>query len=96
MPKVRLPYPIDLMRAYIATLRIQGVFDTDDIRGIVAEHRVYDRTTGNFKAMVWYCTVSVNRSQDASSVPLGPIRTDYVNIVVLDKDIDEFQQATIL
>ena len=52
MPRATIPDP----DALIAALARNGV-DIRNVIGIQAEHRMYDRREGNFKAVGWVCTV---------------------------------------
>lgn len=69
----------------IAALARQGT-NTQNIVGIQAEYRMYDRRTGNFKAVGWICQVI---RKDLG----GPRITS--EIAILDSEIRTGRQTTL-
>ena len=96
MARTRRPPPIDLTKALVGTLRDIGVLDELDIVRTVAKHRLYDRTSGNFKGMGWECTVLVGRRVKMPDGTIGTLGSRNVNIAILDSQIAEYRQATLL
>ena len=85
MPRAKLPYPADL----IATIRTLPWFnDGLVLHGAQAEHRMYDRTSGNFKASGWLVTVTVANSLDIETANRYEVR-----IFIADSDMVQSRQT---
>ena len=83
MPRAKLPEPSDL----IVALRRTNA-DLTNYVGIQAERRLYDRASGNFKAVGWICLVYYLRRDPGQ--PTEEIRRE---IAILDEYLPAMSQT---
>lgn len=79
MARVPKPNSTDLVDAYRRRPAVNDYLVEATIVNIFAVSRVYDRSTGNFKAVGWYCHIYF-RSR-------GEIRREKEPVVILDSEI---------
>ena len=90
MTRARHPDPNDIVSVLIRRLGMTGNnFENlrENVHSVRIGNRVYDRKTGNFKAVGWQVTVKIFRRIPE---PLGLLRT-----VVWDDELERFYQQTL-
>ena len=87
MPRVKRPNPWDLIQAYKRKAAVDIEQVDDLISGIHPVHRVYDRSSGNFKAVGWFCQIYFRH--------IGGVAPESDYTVILDSEINPFTQSAL-